>query len=383
MQTVRNVSNSVECGLAGQNTREVVAANVTEFHALLFNIQGLTKEKVGLLSKLISSFELVALTETHIPLATFGFPDWSVFASPRTVQHAHGENHGGVAFLLRGDALARLVRRLGEADRVPPETVAIELDGALFQSARNVVCIVAYATRDGQKISSAYLNKYGKSILNMLSEFIMHQRNKGFEVLLCGDFNAYTMSRVGWNGSDSLYSESETESYYRVSQCKQTALDVNGRELLQLCVDGELRLLNGLRSSQRALDLDESVTRISGQDSGRTRQAGARFSLLTRLKQLTANLSQTLGLQSLERHWLAPAERQVDRAGSVLDYFAVSAGLIQSRASLVVLPREEPLSDHCPVRYSFFGSRGLSDTITLASGEFRLEGRGGIGVRAA
>ena len=103
-----------------------------EFHALLLNIQGLTKEKTPVLAKLISPFDIVGLTETHVPHATFGFPGgWTVYAAPRTVQRAKGESHGGVALLLRGAALTRLVRRLGDADRVPPETVAVEFESAL------------------------------------------------------------------------------------------------------------------------------------------------------------------------------------------------------------------------------------------------------------
>ena len=139
MHTIPSDSKTVDCGLIGDSSRRVVDSAVP-FHALLYNVQGLNSEKVNLLQQLISPFELVALTETHVPHATFGFPGgWSVFAAPRILQRASGERHGGVALLLRGAALTRLVRRLGEADRVPPETVAVELEGSLFQIESNVI----------------------------------------------------------------------------------------------------------------------------------------------------------------------------------------------------------------------------------------------------
>ena len=336
-----------------------------DFHALLLNIQGLTKEKTPVLAKLISPFELVGLTETHVPHAQFGFPGgWTVYAAPRTVQRAKGESHGGVALLLRGAALTRLVRRLGDADRVPPETVAVELQGSLFQLSKNVIFIVSYATRPG-KIQTAYMNKYGKSILSLLSEFIIFWRLQGYEIIICGDFNAYTERFVGWTSDgDSLYGDSLSEKFHRLSDCKQS-VDGNGRELLQLCMDGELRLLNGLRSSQRALELDYSVTRILEQDGGTKRQAGSRFALVRKsLRQLAETVTQTLGLDSLCRHWLAPALAE-QREGSVLDYFAASCGFFQACRTLAVLPRDEALSDHCPVRFSWVAH--ATDLTTLPS----------------
>ena len=118
----------------------------------------------------MSTLNMVGLTETHIPHETFGFPGWTVFSSPRCLRVAEGESRGGVALLLRGDALAGLVRHLGTDDGVPPETVAIELNGAMFRAERNVIIIVAYATRPG-KIENLYKEKFGVPMLQLLDEF--------------------------------------------------------------------------------------------------------------------------------------------------------------------------------------------------------------------
>ena len=95
MHTTVSKSESVSSGLGELMTSESADKKVRsfddmrEFHALLLNIQGLTKEKTPVLAKLISPFDIVGLTETHVPHATFGFPGgWTVYAAPRTVHDA-------------------------------------------------------------------------------------------------------------------------------------------------------------------------------------------------------------------------------------------------------------------------------------------------------
>ena len=131
MHTVLSDSNSVECEPGNRQGLISELQSLELFHSVLLNVQGLTKEKRVVLSKLIEKFVLVGLTETHCMYESFAFPGWTVYAAPRTVQRAKGESHGGVALLLRGAALTRLVRRLGDTDRVPPETVAVEFESAL------------------------------------------------------------------------------------------------------------------------------------------------------------------------------------------------------------------------------------------------------------
>ena len=80
------------------SSREAVASLSTKndqafktsflFRALLYNVRGIHKKpaKLSALIKLLSGYHLVALTETHIPHDTFGFPGWTVFASPRKLK---------------------------------------------------------------------------------------------------------------------------------------------------------------------------------------------------------------------------------------------------------------------------------------------------------
>ena len=87
------------------------------FRALLYNVRGIHKKpaKLSALSRLFSGYHLIALTETHIPHANFGFPGWNVFASPRQLKRASGDTAGGVPFLLRGQLLQSLLKEYKEA----------------------------------------------------------------------------------------------------------------------------------------------------------------------------------------------------------------------------------------------------------------------------
>ena len=108
MHTVLSDSNSVECEPGNRQGLISELQSLELFHSVLLNVQGLTKEKRVVLSKLIEKFVLVGLTETHCMHEHFAFPGWTVYAAPRTVQRAKGESHAAASLsfcegrLLRG-----------------------------------------------------------------------------------------------------------------------------------------------------------------------------------------------------------------------------------------------------------------------------------------
>ena len=95
MHTVLRDSNSVECEPGNRQGLTSGLQSLELFHSVLLNVQGLTKEKRVVLSKLIEKFVLVGLTETHCMYESFAFPGWTVYAAPRTVQRAKCESHCG------------------------------------------------------------------------------------------------------------------------------------------------------------------------------------------------------------------------------------------------------------------------------------------------
>ena len=130
------------------------------FRVLLCKVRGIDPAKLPALIKLFSSYDQVALTETHIPHDTFGFPGWSVFASPRQLKKYTGDTAGGVAFLLRGLLLRSLLKEYKSTDGLPPECAALEFPAHVFGISQNVVILLAYVTRPG-KVTNAYKQKYG------------------------------------------------------------------------------------------------------------------------------------------------------------------------------------------------------------------------------
>ena len=161
---------------------------------------------------------MIALTETHVKHDTFSFPGWTVYASPRKVQRIRGASSGGVSTLLLGFLLSALVRRYEHADGLPPETIALEFLGFISVISVNVAVILSYVTRPG-KIKSAYKQKYGTNIASLLPEFIVTLRNNNKQIVLLGDFHAYTVRSIGWSGCDPFWSELDTSIYKRGSAC--------------------------------------------------------------------------------------------------------------------------------------------------------------------
>ena len=198
------------------------------FRTLLYNVRDIHKKpaKLSALIKLLSGYHLVALTETHIPHDTFGFPGWKVFASPRKLKKTAGDTTGGVAILLRGLLLRSLVKEYLKNDGLPPECVALEFPAHVFGTiGQNVVILVVYVTRPG-KVANAYKQKYGLDLFSLVSRFIIELRNHNKQVILLGDLNAYTTDAIGWNGRDALWSDTADVNFCRKNACVRRGLYV-------------------------------------------------------------------------------------------------------------------------------------------------------------
>ena len=139
--------------------------------------------KLSALIKLLSGYHLVALTETHIPHDTFGFPGWTVFASPRKLKKTAGDTAGGVAVLLRGLLLRSLHQEYKKTDGLPSECVALEFSTHVFgMIGQNVFILLAYFTRPG-KITNAYKQKYRVDPFSLISHFMIELRNRNKHVI--------------------------------------------------------------------------------------------------------------------------------------------------------------------------------------------------------
>jgi len=321
-----------------------------------------------LVSKLFLEYDLIGLTETHVPHKSFGVPGWRTYAAPRTLRKKEGDKSGGVAVLVRGLLEASVLRELGVADGVPPETVALEFPGWLFNSQRNVVIVLSYATRPGVK-NDAYKAKYEAAVLDMLRAFCFKLRERSFEIVLMGDFNAYTRTEIGWNGQCANWTEVGDATFARTSACKQSKVDANGQGLLRLCQEVELRILNGLRTDGRAFD--GSITRPSkGKREHRGLQRTGLVYLVGKARAAFHAVARLVGGVGGSEGDQAKAELD----GSVIDYVISSEALISCVERLQVMPRvkdvtrlDRYLSDHCPVSIEFYYTRTGADAGVTSS----------------
>ena len=303
----------------------------------------------------------MALAETHIPHDTFGFPGWTVFASPRKLKKTAGDTTGGVAILLRGLLLRSLVKEYLKNDGLPPECVALEFPAHVFGTiGQNVVILVVYVTRPG-KVANAYKQKYGLDLFSLISRFIIELRNHNKQVILLGDLNAYTTDAIGWNGRDALWSDTADVNFCRKNACVYKSIDGNGRDLLRLCQAGELRILNGL-SWPGGPALDSSPTRPPTESEASDRKRSTFDTTTDLMRRLTASSFQ-FALQFVANNiGRRSTPRDGDESGSVLDYAIASSSVITRVRSLTVLPSDGILSDNRPLCFSWEGS-GISGQI--------------------
>ena len=97
-----------------------------------------------------------------------------------------------------------------------------------------------------------------------LADCIRAFRLAGLEVVLCGDFNAYTIDHVGFTEKESEFHDTLPDEcdwpIRRKSACTHPQRNQNGRELIELCQCCELVVVNGALVDGKFFD--------SGLDSG-------------------------------------------------------------------------------------------------------------------
>ncbi|CAG2199053.1 unnamed protein product [Mytilus edulis] len=97
---------------------------------------------------------------------------------------------------------------------------------------------------------SIYTKNLSTDILQLLEKDILHFKSKG-DVLLCGDFNARCGNLLDFVSSDSTDHLPISNDNYpvdfnlNVRNSRDTTVDTRGKELIELCLGNQIRLLNG------------------------------------------------------------------------------------------------------------------------------------------
>lgn len=191
--------------------------------------------------KEISPFDIVCLTEIKCNMTQINFEGYKTHVVQRKVVHK-GPMFGGIAILIKQSI------RLGVKfmPTSSSEYQWIKLRKDFFGFEKDIyVCCLYYSPRN-----STYSNNSDIDILSLIGADLLEYSKVG-NALLCGDFNA----RTGCKEADFIVNDNvshipvsdtyqrDTNIDFRNSQ--DHVIDTRGRELLELCIESQLRILNG------------------------------------------------------------------------------------------------------------------------------------------
>ena len=126
-----------------------------------------------------------------------------------------------------------------------------------------VAVVVTYGLCATTAAYQALVETFGMSQLALLADFARELRMAGYELLITGDLNGYTKSAVGFGGDSAFFGEcSFPEEMMRQIDCKHQRFNSNGHDVLAVCEQAELVILNGLQIHEREnLFASPAVTR--------------------------------------------------------------------------------------------------------------------------
>ena len=97
--------------------------------------------------------------------------------------------------------------------------------------------------------NSTYTKQLSYDIFELIEKDLLYYKGKG-DVLMCGDFNARTATELDVIINDSskyipLFNSYKIDNTTRVRRSHDTVLDTRGKELLEFCIENQLRIMNG------------------------------------------------------------------------------------------------------------------------------------------
>jgi hypothetical protein len=121
----------------------------------------------------------------------------------------------------------------------------VKLEKTFFGLKKDLFICVIY----NPPISSKYTRELKHDVLDCIEKDITHYNKLG-NILLCADFNARISCENDFILNDEskftpIYEDYETDKNILKRQSRDTKIDQRGKELLDLCISNQLRILNG------------------------------------------------------------------------------------------------------------------------------------------
>jgi hypothetical protein len=203
---------------------------------------GLDKTKDPHFLNTIKKYDMVFLAETHTsknkPPRVEGF---HVHAVSRPNARHNNRNFGGLCILLKDNISSHVQIMKNTSD----DFQWIQLDQQYFGLSRNLYICVIY----NPPATSSYSIGLDYNILECLEKDMLFYNNSG-DVLLCGDFNARTSNCNDFISNDDnmyipVFEQYKIDKEIRKRESQDSRIDNRGKDLLDLCISQNMRILNG------------------------------------------------------------------------------------------------------------------------------------------
>ena len=211
-----------------------------------WNIGGLNTHNTSKLTdhsfiKAIQEYDVVILAETHIGYNTPVFIEkFNYFPVCRDIS-SNGRYYGGLAILRK--------KELKDHIKILPTECKdyqwLKFDKKYFHLQSDLYLCALYFP----PANSSYTKHLHYDILELIEKDLLNYKEKG-DVMICGDFNARTGTELDVITDDTskylpLFDSYKIDNTTRVRQNHDTVLDARGRDLLEFCIENQMRIMNG------------------------------------------------------------------------------------------------------------------------------------------
>lgn len=191
----------------------------------------------------IDKFDILFLVETHL-----GYEHIISKIGPfychlicRPITKANNRYFGGLAVLCKHE-IRPYIKILKNTN---PNYQWVKLEKQFFGFNDDLFVCCVYDPPE----TSSYTKGLDHGILEIVEKDISYYQNYG-NILLCGDFNARASAEIDYIQNDSsnyipVYQSYRSDKQILDRKCKDNKLDARGKDLIDVCISNQLRILNG------------------------------------------------------------------------------------------------------------------------------------------
>ena len=191
----------------------------------------------------IEKFDIIFLAETHIghELQNYKIGNYYSHFVCRSASKHNNRSFGGLAMLCKKEFKPHI--KILKNTKADFQWIKLEKD--FFNFEKDLFVCMIYNPPE----NSSYSKNIDYDILDCIEKEMTYYKSKG-NILLCGDFNARVSTDPDFIANDDntflpLYSSYTIDSQIKNRHNMDPKLDNRGKELLDMCVANQLRILNG------------------------------------------------------------------------------------------------------------------------------------------